>query len=89
MRRFDSDPRLQPFSELSDSPQRRMKSGSSVPRSTRLYSCCRFFSSALAVRVTAAWRLKESQRLWAVTYQQVLGLLVVVEDHFVSFATEA
>ena len=33
-------------------------------------------------------RLKKSQRLGAVTYQQVFGLLVVIEDHLVGLAAE-
>src|ERR1700722_14063282 len=33
-------------------------------------------------------RLKKSQRLRAITYQQVLGLLVVIEDHLVGLAAE-
>src|ERR1700733_2881174 len=33
-------------------------------------------------------RLKESQRLWAVTYHHALGLLAVIKDHLVGLATE-
>jgi hypothetical protein len=44
---------------------------------------------APALQPTLPGRLKESQRLRAVADQKVLGLLIMIENHFVSLATKA